>query len=367
MAVHNEVVHGNGIRLVRSPHHCIVPHALYAPILTSQRRKQEAYLNNFPQYQATVQDDDGTLHTIHFAALFSQKKDAIPLARLSGWPCCFAESLPLLRLLQGKYSPADLPYHIILPSQPGWPLSSPPPLHKNWTYADSARILNKLMTSSLGFASYALSGGDIGAGIARIMASGYPEVRVLHTNYAQMPRPDGAPAEDELEGFEAEAVRRGEDFLQTGTAYGRMQGTRPATLGAVLAASPVGLLAWMGEKYLEWVDAGTAVGMEDILTAVCLYWFTGASATTLYPYREDYLTSWGKKGYLHGQKELYVDKPLGYSYFPGELVPCPKAWVETSGRLVWYRRHETGGHFPSLERSDALLRDVEDFLGEVWK
>lgn len=265
-----------------------------------------------------------------------------------------------------KYTPETLPYHVIIPSQPGWPFSSPPPLDRDWKYADSARVVHALMMA-LGFREgYALSGGDIGAGIARIMAATYAEAKVLHTNYAQMPRPEGI-SDEGVDTSELEDAKRGDVFMQHGTGYGRMQGTRPATLSAVLAASPLAVLAWIGEKYLSWTDPRSPIPLQHILQEASLYWFTGCFATTLYPYREDF--EWGvlQKGYLHGMESLFVDKPFGYSYFPRELVPAPRKWVETSARVVWYRRHGLGGHFPALERSEVLLGDVEDFLKEVWK
>lgn len=306
------------------------------------------------------------MYTTHFVALFSKKKDAVPVARLSGWPCSFAESLPLLTLLQEKYSPEDLPYHIILPSQVGWTFSSPPPLDKDWTYADSARILHKLMLQ-LGFggSGYVLSGGDIGSGIGRIMAATYPEVKAFHSNHNHMPKPDDA-TEDELEDFEKARMPSFDAFCESGTAYGRVQGTRPATISAVLAASPLALLAWIAEKYIEWSDPASNIPLDKILEEACLYWFTGCMATSIYPYREDYLYGIYKKGYLHGQEHLYVDKPFGYSYFPFEIAPIPKKWVERTGKLVWYRRHEAGGHYAALERSADLLDDVEDFVRAVW-
>lgn len=337
------------------------------------RREEETHLNSFPQFKAEILDDDGRTYSIHFVALFSKRQNAVPLARLSGWPCSFAESLPLLEKLREKYTPEELPYHVVLPSQTGWPFSSPPPLDRDWTYTDSARILHKLMLTLFPSTGYALSGGDIGAGIARIMAVTYPDAKALHTNYAQMPKPDCVP-DSSLQDFEIEGVRRGEIFGATGTAYGRMQGTRPGTLSAVLSSSPLAVLSWIGEKYIAWADPATPIPLSHILTTACLYWFTGASATTFYPYREDFLVGvglgkegGGKKGYLHGQKELFVNKPFGYSYFPRDLVPSPKSWVETSGNLVWYRRHEIGGHFPSLERTEVLLGDLEEFLKQVWE
>jgi hypothetical protein len=37
--------------------------------------------------------------------------------------------------------------------------------------------------------------------------------------------------------------------------------------------------------------------------------------------------------------EFFIKKPMGYSYFPKELVPTPKDWVATTGNLVFHREH----------------------------
>jgi microsomal epoxide hydrolase len=55
------------------------------------------------------------------------------------------------------------------------------------------------------------------------------------------------------------------------------------------------------------------------------------------------------------------------SWFPKEIVPVPKAWVETTGDLVWWREHSSGGHFAAVERPEVLLEDLTEFVGEVWK
>ena len=41
------------------------------------------------------------------------------------------------------------------------------------------------------------------------------------------------------------------------------------------------------------------------------------------------------------------------------------AWVETTANLVFFRQHERGGHFAALEYPDALLADLEEFIGQV--
>jgi hypothetical protein len=44
-------------------------------------------------------------------------------------------------------------------------------------------------------------------------------------------------------------------FDTWGRGYATLQSTRPQTLGYSLADSPVGLLAWMYEKLVEWSDS----------------------------------------------------------------------------------------------------------------
>jgi microsomal epoxide hydrolase len=335
-------------------------------LTTFSWRTSEAHLNSIPQYTASITDDDGRTHTLHFAALFSNKAGAVPIVRSHGWPCTFAEVYPVLELLKEKYAEDELPYHIIVPSLPGYVFSSPPPLDRDWTIADSARLIHKLMLA-LGFgAGYMVQGGDIGAAVSRTMAATYAECKAMHLNYTQMFPPDGA---DEMEISEAEkkGLERYDEFNTMGTAYGRMHGTRPATIGHVLAASPLALLAWVAEKYLTWSDPDLPVSVTTILREVCLYWFTECFATSIYPYREDFSRGIHTKGYFHGQKELYVDKPFGYSSFPFELGVMPRKWVETTGKLVWCKVHKRGGHFPALERPEVLLEDLEEFVGQVWK
>lgn len=58
----------------------------------------------------------------------------------------------------------------------------------------------------------------------------------------------------------------------------------------------------------------------------------------------------------------YLRKPLGYSYFPLEIVPTPTAWVAAKNNLIWHRQHTDGGHFAALEKPEALLEDIEAFI-----
>lgn len=128
---------------------------------------------------ARVDDEIGTFD-IHFVGLFSHRSDAVPLVFLHGWPGSFLEFLPMLELFKQKYSPETLPYHIVIPSLPGFTLSSMSPLDRDFSQVDAARVLNRLMVD-LGFESgYVAQGGDIGSRVARILGVNHVECKAVH-------------------------------------------------------------------------------------------------------------------------------------------------------------------------------------------
>jgi pimeloyl-ACP methyl ester carboxylesterase len=143
-------------------------------------RKHERRINSVPNFKAMVDDAESGPITIHFMALFSSRSDAIPLLCMHGWPGSFMEFLPVIELLRKKYTPDTLPYHVIVPSLPGYAMSSGPPLDRDFSLLDVARILNQLMIG-LGFgAGYVAQGGDIGSMLSRILSSKYDECKAFH-------------------------------------------------------------------------------------------------------------------------------------------------------------------------------------------
>jgi pimeloyl-ACP methyl ester carboxylesterase len=115
-------------------------------------------------------------------AYFSEKKDAIPIVFMHGWPGSFIEFLPMLENVRKQYDAKNLPYHIIIPSLPGYTLSAPLPTDKNWTMELSAEIIHKLMIN-LGFEKYLAQGGDVGSFEARILAHEHEECVAIHREY----------------------------------------------------------------------------------------------------------------------------------------------------------------------------------------
>ncbi|KAF2636609.1 alpha/beta-hydrolase [Massarina eburnea CBS 473.64] len=310
-------------------------------------REREEHINSFPQWKVKIKDDDGYVFDIHFAALFSEKENAIPITFLHGWPGSFLEFLGILSILKKKYTPQSLPYHVIVPSLPGYTLSSGPPLDKDFTTEDISRIVDKLMTG-LGFNGYIGQGGDVGSYACRSLAL-YPACKAVHLNFSMMVEPekhDGQISPSEMRG-----LSRAKDFAERASAYALEHGTRPATIGFALQSSPVALLAWIYEKFITWTD--TTPPLDDILDSITLYWFTKSFPRCIYIYRH--------------LPEYKFKKPFGYSYFPMEIAPMPLSWVKESGNLVWYREHHSGGHFAAFEEPDVLLDDMESFVEQVWK
>lgn len=230
----------------------------------------------------------------------------------------FLEFLPILDMFRKEYTPSTLPYHLIVPSLPGYTFSSGPPLDRNFTTTDIARVLDQLM-KDLGFENgYVAQGGDIGSRIARGLAVDhesckgkcspflsfmYPVIsdcfQAVHLNVCFMGRPEGI-SDEHLDASEREGIQRMEEFRMMGAGYAIEHGTRPSTIGHVLATNPVALLAWyvdhlignerfahhsrIGEKWLEWVDE--ALSSEHILESITLYWLTETFPRSIYTYRQ---------------------------------------------------------------------------------
>ncbi|KAL4727120.1 hypothetical protein ACLX1H_006021 [Fusarium chlamydosporum] len=320
-------------------------------------RAAEKHINSFNHWTLPISDTKGEFE-IHFTGLFSTKSDAIPVVLLHGWPGSFLEFLKILSILKDRYTPDTLPYHVVVPSLPGYAFSSKPPLDKDFGVEDIARVVNTLMVQ-LGFGNgYVAQGGDIGSKVSRVLAVSHEECKAAHINFCLMPEPSDVSSE--VTEAEKKALPRAEEFQKLGSAYALMHATKPSTIGLVLSSSPIALLAWIGEKFRDWTDQDPPI--DEILTSASLYWLTDTFPTSIYPYRQRFAPG---QGGAHNLPEWKVTKPLGYSWFPFELAPIPKAWVEKTGNLVFHRRHESGGHFAALERPDVLLKDFEDFVKQI--
>lgn len=75
----------------------------------------------------------------------------------------------MLDLLKEKFTPQELPVHVVIPSLIGYGFSSPPPIDKDFTTSGNAVLFDQVMTG-LGFSKYAAQGGDIGSFVSRSLS-----------------------------------------------------------------------------------------------------------------------------------------------------------------------------------------------------
>ncbi|RDW85444.1 hypothetical protein BP5796_03769 [Coleophoma crateriformis] len=326
--------------------------------------KEQNSMNQFKHFEATIED-----LTIHFIHEKSTDADAIPLLLLHGWPGSFLEFLPVIdQLVQTGATSLGKPvsFNVIVPSLPGFVFSSPPPA--NWTVHDTARVFNTLMTDVLGYSTFAVHGTDFGVGPGYALYDEFNETtRAAH--FVFLPfyplKPDALQALNislsPLEKFEEQGF---EQWDSSGSGYFLEQSTKPNTLGLALYDTPVGQLAWIGEKFISWSDphagsGGSVLDSNEILRSVSLYYLTRSFISSLYIYAQN------PHAFATQYTKAHTNAPMLFSAFKYNVAFWPPALVEKVGNLVLYRNHESGGHFPGLENPSALIEDLRE-IGTYW-
>ncbi|KIV82026.1 hypothetical protein PV11_04167 [Exophiala sideris] len=322
----------------------------------------QQYLNRHQHYTAAI-DDKGRTLRVHFTHTRSFKPNAIPLMLVHGWPGSFYEFDRVVDSLVSPENAADPAFHVVVPSLPGFCWSSGPPT-RGWTMQDTARVFNKLMLQ-LGYSSYAVQAGDWGSFVAREMGSKFAECKAVHLNFCPVALGDDIT---DLTPRERKVKERFNDWDDNHLGYAVTMRSRPHTIGVALNDNPVGILAWVGEKYVEAVAPGN-LDKDDwdhaILVTCSLYFFSGCLMTSQLPYFENVKHAGFGEYFL--RKENYIRVPFGYTSFLYDTRPGTERTVKPTGRLVYYREVDDGGHFAALERPDVFLEDCRNFFGKWYE
>jgi pimeloyl-ACP methyl ester carboxylesterase len=323
-------------------------------------RGQEARLNALPQFVTTI---DG--QNIHFLHVRSPEPGALPLIISHGYPSSVVEFMNIIGPLTDPVSyggdAADA-FHVVAPSLPGFGFSTPV-RESGWEMARTARAFAELM-NRLGYERYGAQGGDVGAGIVGILA-GFDHDRVVgvHTNSDPLAvigaldyLPEGAARLAGLSEEDRAAVERARALTNAGSGYLKLQSNRPQTITYSLTDSPVGQLAWIVENFREWTDAAAelpedAVDLDQLLTNVSVYWFTGTGASAAnFLYETAHSTEWGGPG----------KAPQGWALFAAQ--PFVRAMMDPDHEIEHWSEFDRGGHFAAMETPDLLVGDVHRFF-----
>lgn len=314
-------------------------------------RKVEKEINFYPNF---IADIDG--HKIHFIHIEGKGKKSIPLIITHGWPGSFLEMMKLIPLLTND---PEFSFDLVIPSVIGFGFSE----KINQQGCSSAFVVDlwhKLM-NELGYKKYGAQGGDIGSGISTWLSLKYPDSIIgLHLNYISGSyKPylkEGEQLSEEVVAFQ----KNGASWTAKEGAYAYVHSTKPITLAYGLNDSPVGLCAWIIEKFNGWSDnkgnVENVFTKDHLLANVTLYWLTQTIHSSIRIYNEN-----SKKPMVFGEKD-FVKVPVGFAKFPKELPTPPRSYIEKGFNIQHWTEMPAGGHFAAMEKPNFLAKDIIDFF-----
>ena len=315
-------------------------------------RAQEQRLNKFNQYKTNINGLN-----IHFIHQRSTHANAMPLLLLNGWPSSIDEYSKVIGPLTDpvRYGgSANHAFHVIIPSMPGYGFSDKP----RTSGFDTEQMSEFWVTlmSRLGYTKYGTHASDWGSGVANWLARKDSQHMVgLHLigceGVLRSAVPLGKPADMEVDGF----------------GYVEIQSTKVQTIGYGLTDSPVGLAAWIIEKYHGWSDHDGNIEhtytKDELLTNIMIYWVTNSITSASRLYYES----------RHGtpRPTSPITVPVGCAGFVERYDQ--RARTDDEARTVAEQRYNIvrwtemprGGHFPALEQPDLWLADVRAFFADL--
>ncbi|XP_003410982.1 epoxide hydrolase 1 [Loxodonta africana] len=349
-------------------------------------KKQVEILNKYPHFKTKIEGLD--IHFIHVKPTqLPAGRSAKPLLMVHGWPGSFYEFYKIIPLLTDPKSHGlsdEHVFEVICPSIPGYGFSEASS-KKGLNSVATARIFYKLM-QRLNFQEFYVQGGDWGSLICTNMAQMVPRhVKGLHLNMALVMRNFFTLSLllgrrfGRLFGYTERDMELLYPFkekifytVMRESGYLHIQATKPDTVGCALNDSPVGLAAYILEKFSTWTnsefrnleDGGLErkFSLDDLLTNIMLYWTTGTIVSSQRYYKENL----GKGLNVHRHERMKVHVPTGFAAFPDELIHVPEKLVRFKyPKLLSYSYMPRGGHFAAFEEPELLAKDIRKFVEQV--
>ena len=321
-------------------------------------RKWERELNRFPQFTADI---DGQM--VHYIIEKGSGKNPKALLLSHGWPGSVFEFLHVIEPLAHPErfgGNADDGFDVIAPSLPGYGFSGKPkrPIGPRRI----AAYFNRLMTDVLGYQSYIAQGGDWGSAISGWIGYDYGAPKgkcaAIHLNMYGVRSVDAVPSTPEEKQF----AQRATGVQKREMGYYQEQSTKPQTLSYGMMDSPVGVCAWIVEKFYGWSDIKndnieSVYSKDQLLTNVMIYLVTGTFNTAAWLYRG--LFDDRDFGLAAGER---IKVPVGVASFPKDLLPWPpRSLAEKTYNITHWTEMGEGGHFAALEKPELFIADIRKF------
>jgi pimeloyl-ACP methyl ester carboxylesterase len=316
----------------------------------------EAALNAVPQFEAVC--EAGSIHFVH---LKTAQKNALPIVLTHGWPSTFAEFLKLGEMLANPANdggPTAPAFNVVIPSLPGFAFSSAPTILGTNSLTIAAQWAE--LMQALGYPRFIAHGGDLGAGVSTALGLRHSDRLLgIHLNFIPGSFQPHIAHREGLTAEEVDFMARRAAWLEQEGGYSHVQATKPDVLGPALNDSPVGLAAWILDKFRCWSDCEGNLGrrftQDELLTNISLYWFTRSMPAAIRIYWE------GRQRPLTFSAEERVNVPVAVAHFRREIPIPPRSYVERGYNVVRWTEFERGGHFAALEEPEVLAQDIRAF------
>lgn len=330
-------------------------------------RAVERRINAFPNYRIEI---DGV--PIHFLHMKGRGPDPVPLILTHGWPWSFWDMHRVIAPLSDPAAhggEAGDAFDVIVPSLPGYGFSGPPP-RAGVNFWRTADLWHRLMTEALGYPRYAASGGDWGALVSSQLGHKYADslygVHLMHPMLLDQFNTD-RPWDVTARAWDT--GRKPPPGSTKFASHFAVQVLDPQTLAYALADSPVGLLAWLLERWRAWGDSHgdpeRVFPREHMIANAMIYWLSGTAGSSMRAYADAARYPWQPS---HDRMPV-VQAPTGITFLGGENP----AGVTTEQRVevfragpraaffntVYLSAHPVGGHFGYYENPHAVVRDLQ--------
>nr|AEN03031.1 juvenile hormone epoxide hydrolase [Bactrocera minax] len=338
----------------------------------------EDYLNSLPHFKTEIQGLK--IHFIHAkpSAEARKEKKVVPLLLLHGWPGSVREFYDFIKLLVEVSEVNDYVFEVIAPSLVGYGFSDAA-TRPGFDILQMAVVMRNLMLR-VGFEKFLIQGGDWGSIIGSAISTLFPEnVLGFHSNMCVLITPL-----DSIKSYIASwmperfipapffynhhfPLKDKYKFMIVETGYFHIQATKPDTIGIALDASPIGLAAYILEKFQvvtgdrrkqEFNAMDKTYKLDAVLDNLMIYYLTGSATTAARFYAENVASDSKAMSLFRVQTTV----PMGCARFKYDVPPALDwSLKDKFPNLVHSTYFNQGGHFAAMELPVMLYINFQEF------
>jgi hypothetical protein len=209
-----------------------------------------------------------------------------------------------------------------------------------------------MLMRRLGYDAYGVHGSDSGALVGRELALLDPE-GFLGAHVLQLfSFPSGDPSEFDGFGEKEYAALAHLEWFQSVGGYNQMNGSRPQTVAAGLADSPVAALAY-SELFESFGNGTSLVRPDQVIAQATLYWLTNTyGSAARYHYEEMRAGAVPRKS----------TGRIGVAVFKDDFQTIRALAERDNAGIAHWSEFPRGGHYASMEVPELVVADLRVFF-----